>query len=225
LLRTLIERHGAEALLLHMPEENWSREANAILPTYQLGGLYESEEGVSMNAYRLSVEIQRVAAHLHSLGHERIMVPIGNFAEGMRESTIKALAAGVGKKPAKGTWADHCPRFAESLPEAWERYWKSAFAKLNPTAVILIEDVHLLSLYGYCAANRIAIPDALSVVLMAWNPQFEWCVPMPCMHRFPLAKSTYLFKRWIANGMKVTGAKYLPLDPLDGKSVAAPRKR
>lgn len=54
----------------------------------------------------------------------------------------------------------------------------------------------------------------------SYNKRLEWCLPKPVMMRYPLKKSLAHFKEWIAGGLRPIGVRFLPLDLVEGDSVA-----
>jgi DNA-binding transcriptional regulator YhcF (GntR family) len=215
-----IRRHAADALLLYVPESGWSREAGARLPFYQIGGPYQEDAPLSLGAYSIETEVRRVVTHLRGLGHRRILLPSDSMGERMRRSVVEALSEGNDSKPEYGRWEDYCAYLPESLPEAWIGYWKKAFASLKPTAVVIFEGAHLLSLYGYCSTHGIRIPLDLSVVSIGYDPLFEWCKPKPLMMRYPSNAAVAHFQQWLDGGLKPIGRKFFPLEMVAGESVA-----
>lgn len=184
------------------------------------GGPYEKDLPVSLGACAIDWEVKRVVRHLRDLGHRRIISPTEGMGERMWRSIVDGLRDEGGAKPETGTWEDHCPRFPGNVPEAWDGYWKKTFARLRPTAVIVHEDAHLLSLYGYCFARGLKIPGDVSVVSMNYEPRFEWLQPKPVMMRFPANLALAHFQQWIEGGLKPIGRKLFPLEMADGGTVA-----
>lgn len=219
-LDSQIRRHAADALLLYVPEAGWTREAGSRLPFYQIGGPYQEDIPLSLGAYALDVEVQRVVKHLRELGHRRILLPSDSMGERMRQSVIDGLRDGSDAKPEYGRWEDYCPNFAESVPEAWTSYWKKALGSLRPTAVVLFENAHVLSLYGHCTTHGIRIPEELTVVSIGYDALFDWCKPRPTMMRYPENTAVAHFQQWLAGGLKPIGRKFFQLEMLDGESVA-----
>lgn len=220
-LDNLIASHRADALVLHMPGMAWSVAAHLRLPTFQFGGGYAKDGPLSLSGCNHLQEFERMVRYLAGFGHRRILIPVDVQGGRSRANAIRSLRAGLGDQPPEiGTWEDYCPEFREALPEVWPSYWERAFRHLQPTAVIVTEDPHLLSLYCWCAAQRLSIPQDLSVIAFSHSKQLEWCLPKPAMMRFPLKKSLGHFKAWIAGGMLPLGAKILPLDLVEGDSVA-----
>jgi hypothetical protein len=220
----LIARHSADAILLYVPELGWGRAAAARRPFYQVGGPYEADVPISLGAYALDREVQRVVAHLRGLGHRRILIPSESMSGRMHRSVVDGLREGGGALPDSGRWDDYCPVFPESVPAVWTSYWKRAFATLRPTAVVLFEDTHVLSLYGHCFIRGIRIPEDVSVVSIGYEARFEWCKPRPVMMRYPVKPAVAHFKRWLAGGLKPIGKKFFPLEMVAGESVARPPK-
>jgi DNA-binding transcriptional regulator YhcF (GntR family) len=219
-LQDLIKRHSADALLLYAPTEDWSRQAADLLPFYQIGGPYYADVPISLGSYSIEDEVSNVVRHLRSLGHQRILIPNESLSERIKASVIKGLKEGNDQACLQGSWEDYCPDFTESIPEVWNDYWKKAFSKLKPSAVIIFEDKHLLSLYGFCYTNGIKIPRDLSVICMSYEPIFEWCQPKPTMLRYPLKSAAAHFQQWIKGGLKPIGKKFFPLHMIDGESIS-----
>jgi DNA-binding transcriptional regulator YhcF (GntR family) len=224
LLDSLIKRHAADALLLCVPEAGWSRQAAARRPYYQIGGPYEADVPISLGAYAIDLEVQRVVTHLRDLGHRRILLPSEAMGDRMRKAIVDGLRGGGEAKPEFGRWEDYCPTFPESIPGAWSGYWGKSFASLRPTAVILFEDTHFLSLYGHCYTHGIRIPADLSVVLIGHESRFEWCRPRPTMLRYPANTAVAHFQRWLEGGLKPIGRKFFDLELINGETVAPPKR-
>lgn len=219
-LDALVKRHSADALLMLMPGPGWHREAEKRLPFYLCGGPYEEGLPISLSAYRIGVEVKKIVRHLRDLGHNRIIFPTEGLSEKSWRAIVDAMRTKNSPKPAVGTWEDYCPQFSTNVPEAWDAYWKSTFASLAPTAVIVQEDAHLLSLYSYCAIHGLKIPCDLSVVSTNYEPRFEWLRPKPVMMRFPAKHAIAHFQQWIEGGLQHIGTKFFPLEMIDGGSLA-----
>ncbi|MES2924689.1 MAG: substrate-binding domain-containing protein [Verrucomicrobiota bacterium] len=218
-LDALIKRHSADALLMLMPGGGWHREAARRLPFYMSGGPHEKDLLMSLGACKIPQEIKRIVQHLRDLGHRRIISPTEGMGERTWRAVVDGLRDGGGEKPEIGTWEDHCPQFPSNVPEAWDGYWKMTFARLRPTAVIVHDDAHLLSLYGYCFLRRLKIPDDVSIISMNYEPRFEWLQPKPVMMRYPANLALAHFQQWVEGGLKPIGLKYFPLRMVDGKSL------
>ncbi|RYD64761.1 MAG: GntR family transcriptional regulator [Verrucomicrobiaceae bacterium] len=219
-LDVLIKRHSADALLMLMPGSGWHREAHRRLPFYLSGGPYEKDVPLSLGACKIDHEVKRVVQHLRDLGHRRIIFPTEGMDEGLWHAILDGLRPENGAKPEIGTWEDHCPQFPANVPEAWDAYWGKTFARLKPTAVIVHEDAHLLSLYGYCFVHGLKIPSDVSVVSINYEPRFEWLQPRPAMMRFPANLALAHFQHWIEGGLKPIGMKFFPLEMAEGGSLA-----
>lgn len=220
-LDDLIASHGADAIVLHQPGAAWSAAAHLRLPTFQFGGGYGKESPVSLSACNHPEEFARMVRYLAGFGHRRILFPVDVQGGRSRAIAIRSLRAGLeDRAPDFGIWEDYCPEFHEALPTVWPSYWERAFRHLQPTAVIVTEDAHLLSLYGWCAARRMSIPRDVSVLGFCYDKRLEWCLPKPAMMRFPLRKSLVHFREWVTGGLLPIGVKMLPLDLAEGDSVA-----
>jgi DNA-binding LacI/PurR family transcriptional regulator len=108
------------------------------------------------------------------------------------------------------------------VPAAWSGYWKKSFSSLRPTAVVLFEDTHVLSLYSYCYTHGIRIPTDLSVISIGYESRFEWCQPRPTMLRYPGNTAVAHFQQWLEGGLKPIGRKFFELEMIEGESVARP---
>lgn len=220
MLKSLIARNAADALVLHMPASGWGRAAAESIPYYQTGGPYEADVPISLGACALDLEIKRMVMHLVSMGHRRILIPTESLGERMRAAVVEGLREAVGGKPLHGTWEDYVPDFPESVPEAWDRYWTKSLSAVRPTAVVVFEDTHLLSLYGYCFIHGIRIPEDLSVMSLNYESRFEWARPRPTMMRYPSQLAVAHFQQWIDGGLKPLGRKFFELEMVHGESVA-----
>jgi len=223
LLDALIQRHSPHALLLLSAGGGWHRAAAERLPFYMAGGPFEADLPISLGACAIDHEVKRVVKLLRELGHRRILAPSGGRSERVWRSIVDGLEADARSKPETGTWEDYCPRFPEHVPDAWAGYWKKAFMRVDPTAVIVFDDTALLSLYGYCSVQGLRIPRDLTVVSMNYEPRFEWLVPQPAMLRYPAKPAVAHFQQWIKGGLKPVGRKYFPLSIIEGESVARPQ--
>jgi hypothetical protein len=222
LLDELIQRHNAHALVLFIPTLDWSREAANRLPSYQFGGDYPAGTDPNLSAYAIDHEIAAAADYLRSRGHRRILIPIPTASSRFRENVLSGLGAGERKTPDVHEMEECCPVFPEAVPTAWRNYWSRAMAKVTPTAVVVFEDHQLLSLYGTCRGSGLRIPDDLSVVMIGHEELLEWCQPRPTMMKFPTRRAIAHFKKWLAGGLRPVGRKFLPLEIIEGESVAAP---
>jgi hypothetical protein len=222
-LETLIERHLPHALLLLSPGAGWHRAAAGRIPCYMAGGPFEGELPISLGACALDIEVKRIVNHLRALGHRRILAPSTCSSDRLWRAIVDGLKTGAGDKPEIGIWQDYCPIFSERVPEAWAGYWSKSFNQLRPTAVIVFEDIALLSLYGYCHAKGLLIPRDVSVVSMNYDPRFAWMNPRPTMMRYPFRSALAHFRQWIKGGLKPLGRRYFTMQIVEGTSVARPK--
>lgn len=222
ILSSLIETHQAGALLLHCAPRQWIEAAAELLPIYRMGGEGEGAPWAG-DSYSLRREVTRILADLNNLGHKRVLIPVEPHLSGFRKQMLEAVEESNGGLPA-GKVKDLCPVFSESVPAAWQNYWRLSFSTTSPTAVILLKDAHLLSLYSFCTVQGIRIPSDLSVICLGYSKLLEWCHPNPCQMRFPLQKAIVHFRKWIAGGLRPTGMKIFTLEKVSGESVACARK-
>lgn len=220
LLENLISRHQVAAVVLFIPLSTWGMVAAERLPSFQLGGMHGESSRFSLCLFAITQGIEMVSRYLASLGHRRLLIPIDSINGGFRSAFVDGLAKGLGQAAGSVTIEDMCPSFPEPVPEVWRSYWDKAFRRIRPTAVVVTEDVHLLSLYGYCADRGIRIPHDLSVISANYQENFEWCKPRPTMLKFPNRKAVALFKDWLAGGLHPIGKHFLQMETVEGESVA-----
>lgn len=220
-LRKVIETHQSSALLLYIAPLKWVEAAMALLPTYLAGGEGREYPNASGDGYSLRQEVAAAAAELRRLGHRRIVLPVEPFWSRLREFAYSGLrdAAPTGRLEPLD---DVCPVFHESVPEVWQGYWDRLLAQQKPTAVILVKEVHLLSLYGCCMGHRTQIPRDLSIVFLGYSPELQWCHPPPCQRRFPNEKAARSFRDWIKGGLEPHGFRLFGLQPVAGETMSIP---
>ena len=183
------------------------------------------ESVISGVGYNLKVEISRLAERFRQLGHERVAVPLDLVGRHMENTVRDALAEGLGVRPGLPLLRDLCPVFPERVPAAWQQYWKKLFLTVRPAALILTNDFHVQSLYGYCFQNGLSIPRDVSVVCLENTEHLEWSQPVPSRMSFPIHAATAYFKKWIRGGCRPMGMKFLPLDCIEAATIAHPPVR
>lgn len=224
-LRQLIDRHGATACFMLMPTLGWATESANHLPTYCSGGDIEPDWPGTLSAFSIRDSLRDATSRLRAVGHERIVSPTeGGWKEVRRKVQDGILSAFGGKHPCY-TRDELAPEFPEPVAEAWPGYWRRCFASLKPTAVILREESHLLSLYSYCASHGIRIPDDLSVILLSHDERLEWLQPKPVMAHYPYTRAINHFRSWISSGLQPLGRQLLALQMSDEASSIGPPPR
>ncbi|MFD0893915.1 LacI family DNA-binding transcriptional regulator [Luteolibacter ambystomatis] len=222
LLRETVERYRADAILLQVATQPWIQAAIALRPTYLDGGAKVYEEATSVS-YSMGAETRRVATMLHAMGHRRIAAPQELLAKTFEQSIRRNLGEVLGLSPTSAQIAALCPIFPESVPAAWNGYWKKLFASVRPTAVILNKDLHVHSLLGFCSRHGIAIPRDLSIVCLESTDSLAWCDPSPTRMRFPAEIAIGVFRKWIRGGCRNLGWKTVELEYVEGATIAPPR--
>lgn len=223
LLKEAVLRHRADAILLHVPSLPWVDAAVKLCPVFLSGGEWRGEiTGVS---YNVRDEITKAVIKLRSLGHEKIVVASELVGQKMEDAIRDGMAAGLELRANSARVRELCVIFPEHVPAAWQEYWKKLFARVNPTAVILSEDIHLLSLYGFCFKQGIRIPQDLSVICLESTNHLEWCEPVPSRMRFPVSTATSYFKKWIRSGCLPMGMRFLQLESVEGETLAPPVRK
>ncbi|MGC4013505.1 MAG: substrate-binding domain-containing protein [Luteolibacter sp.] len=222
LLRDAVERYRADAIHLQVATLPWIKAAIALRPTYLDGGERIPDEATGVS-FSMGGEVGRMAEKLHALGHRRIAAPTEMLAKSFEISIRRHLAEVLGLPPSSPEIVALCPIFPESVPAAWNGYWQKLFATTRPTAVILNKDLHVHSLYGFCARRGISIPRDLSVVCLESTDSLAWCDPLPSRMRFPVEEATACFKKWLRGGCRPLGWKKLALEYVEGATIAPPR--
>jgi DNA-binding LacI/PurR family transcriptional regulator len=223
LLREAVSNHNADALLLHVPPLAWVAAAAKLRPVFLAGGEWKADDTTAVG-YNVKDEVTLQAAKLRELGHQRIVVPLDLVGSKMEKAVREGLATGLGVPSDTPELRECCPIYPEKVPEAWQQYWKKTFATVRPTAIILTDDIHYLSLCGYCFRNGIRIPKDLSVVCLESTEHLEWCDPVPTRMRYPIDAAVRHFRKWIRGGCVSIGKKTLPLETIEAGTVArAPR--
>lgn len=222
-LDALLKRYHPDALLLHMPGLGWHEATALKVPTYLLGGTSVAGLPISISACSMKNEMVRILTHLRDLGHRRILVPTEGLTDPIWQSIRDSLSSACGSRPEVGMWEDYCPRFPGNAPGAWEGYWNKVFPWLRPTAVVVLDDTHLLSLYGYCQMTGRKIPKDVSVLGFNYEERFEWMRPRPTMMRYPEKQSVAHFRLWVEGGLKPIGRKVISLEMIVGESTGPAR--
>lgn len=218
LLRKAVASYSADAILLHVPPLAWVEAAVALRPVFLAGGEWKGNE-ITGSAYSVKDEVMKLAALLRECGHQRVVVPLDPVGHKMETAVREGLAAGLKVDADDPALAAFCPVFSETVPAAWQQYWKNIFAKLRPTAVILSTDIQCLSLYGYCSRHGIRIPQDLSIICLETSEHLEWFDPTLTRMRFPVNRAAMYFKKWVRGGCRPMGLKFFPLDYSKGASV------
>lgn len=224
LLKEAVSSHKASAILLHVPPLAWVKAAAALRPVFLSGGEWQGTQ-ITGVAYDLREAVAGWVSRLKALGHTRIMVPQDFIGPGMEGAVRQGVAQGLGIRENARELRDLCPVFSERLPGVWQQYWKKNFATVRPTAIILTDDIHYLSLSGFCFLNGIRIPKDLSVVCLESTEHLEWCEPVPTRMRFPVESATKYFRKWIRGGCRPMGMKFFPLDCIEAGTVAPASRR
>ncbi|MGB0775122.1 MAG: substrate-binding domain-containing protein [Akkermansiaceae bacterium] len=220
LLDKLIERHQADAVILLLPTDGWSGPALERRPVFQFGGLYQTTLPYSLCSYEINKEVKQAVHHLAQVGHRKILIPRNDQHTG--DVLSQCLEETLSEFGEHGNMEKWCPVFPEKEASAWNRYWKKSLMELNPTAVIVADDIGLLSLYGFCSEAGIHIPRGLSVISLSYDERLSWMRPKPTMMRFPADKALTLFEEWLENDFRPIGKNFLNLQMIAGDSIAEP---
>lgn len=217
-INEIIHRHSVDAAILLNAPLPITRACREHIPCFQMGGLYEEHPNVSSYSSNFKKEIENFARHLVAWGHRRILIPI--YDETSRPPVTAGLLDAYGENEAPHDLDSLMPCFFSSEPKEWMALWKEKLSALEPTAVIVMDDVRYLSLTSFCQQAGIRIPRDISVILYNYNPKFEWISPRPTMGQFPAKKVATAFKKWIKSHYKCMGCNSLPISHRWGDSVA-----
>lgn len=222
LLREAIASHQADAILLHVAPLAWVEAAQNMKPVFLSGGEWHGTS-ITGVGYDVREEIIRAVEKLKDRGHQRILLPMDLIGQRMEQAIRQGLARGLGLSAEGATVKRMSPIFPERIPSAWQGYWKKTFSAVKPSAVILLDDIHYLSLQGYCFAHGIRIPQDVSVICLENSGHLEWCEPVPTRMRFPMKEAVRHFRKWMRGSCIATGMKFLRMDWAEGASIARAR--
>ncbi|BCU77925.1 substrate-binding domain-containing protein [Luteolibacter sp. LG18] len=222
LMKEIVERHRADAIILQVATLPWIKAAMALCPAFLDGGEVSKINAAGVS-YSMGSEIKRMAAMLYSLGHRRIAAPMELLPKSFEVSVRTRMSEVLGGSPGSAHIAALCPVFPEIVPAAWHGYWRKLFATVKPTAVIVSKDLYAHSLFGFCSRHGIAIPRDLSVVCLESPPSLEWCDPVPTRMRFPIKVAEGIFRKWLRGGCRQMPHTVVPLEYVPGETVAPPR--
>jgi hypothetical protein len=222
LIASTVASHSADALLLHNPPLGWTKAAVALRPVFLSGGEWSGLK-LSGVGYHLGKVAGQWALKLREMGHERILMPLGSTGESLIANVRECMAPGLGLRANSTLLREYCPVIDERVPEVWQACWRRMFSNVRPTAVIVTDDIHYLSLSGYCSGQGIRIPRDLSIVCLESTEHLEWCDPTPTRMRFPVEAAAAHFRKWALNGCQSMGMKFFDLEYAGGKTIAPPR--
>lgn len=103
----------------------------------------------------------------------------------------------------------HMQNHAEMTPESLWEVIARLFKVSPPTALIATENQQVASIYSYCLAHNIAIPEQLSLVVTQEGRQLTWFRPTPSHYRYPVQQYVQKITRWIENYPSKAVAKHL----------------
>lgn len=218
-LEALIKEHRPDAILLEAPPGHWSDCAAAIKPSFFIGGFTTKKALATTIGSNMRNEIHRIVRGLHKKGHRRIMVVVPKSGQVLLRAITNGVADALHLSAQSVTAQDYVQVCHEDVPAVWKDFWQRSFMHFNPTAVVVINDVHWLSLQSYCYQNNIDIPGRLSVVSFNYNESFLWCDPQPSMVRFPEKKALAVFRRWINGGLLAMGLVDIETEYIEGGTV------
>ncbi|MAS95672.1 MAG: hypothetical protein CMO55_20925 [Verrucomicrobiales bacterium] len=227
LLNRLIEKNGAEVLVIREPSKPWVEAARDLsIPVYFLGGDIPVSERPTVSGFAVSIiaMVSESVSRLRKLGHQRILIPDEGFGTLARDAVLTGMQNGFGEAAIPDP-ALCCPGFPEVEPETWQTYWNRAFRNFHPTAVIVRKESSYLSLFSFCYENSIKVPHDLSIICHSASENLQWCHPQPDRSTFPKKRAVTLFRRWIKNSFPLTGMKILPVNFIEAGTVSKPARQ
>ena len=221
LLRQAVNNHRTDAILLHMAPRRWTESGVGLRPVFLSGGEYAGLPitGVGFSA---AVEIGNCVRRFMELGHRRIAVPHDEPGEETTAAIRRSLGSALGMDPLGREVAALTPVCRQREPGAWALVWQQLLTQVRPTAVVVTDDIHYLSLMGRCHAAGLRIPQDLSVVCLEDTGHLAWCHPRPCQMAFPVRKAVSFLLKWKRSRCRALGMQRLPLIPLPGDTLAPP---
>lgn len=218
LLREAVKNHRADALLLHVPPRRWTEAAAAVRPVFLSGGEWEGLP-ITGVGFSTAVEIGNCIRRLQRLGHHRIAVPHDFSGAQMTEVIRSALGTALDMPPEGPDIAALAPVCRDREPGAWLSLWKALFNRVKPTAIVVWDDIHFLSLSGYCHGAGLHIPRDVSVICLESTGHLNWCHPRPCQMRFPVRDAVAFLLKWKRSGCSALGMKHVSLEACEGETV------
>lgn len=218
LLRESVKNHRADAILLHVPPRRWTEAALTVCPVFLSGGEWEGLP-ITGVGFSTAAEIGRCIRRLQRLGHHRIAMPHDDAGGQMTQTIRGALAAALDLAPEGPEVAALTPVCRDREPGAWLRLWKALFNGVKPTAIVVWDDIHFLSLAGCCHALGLHIPRDVSVICLEQTGHLNWCHPRPCQMKFPVRDAVAYLMKWKRSGCRALGMKHVALEACEGETV------
>jgi len=227
LLKQWVDQHHATHLLFFTPPSSWVKAVIALgLPCYYLGGELSSvnlrENRVPGSSLMWNFVFAKVLNRLKDLGHRKLLFPLelarGRNPKSLQNTLFEAYEGELSREDCEA----FIPVFPEFDAESWLRYWKREFTTRKPTAVIVINQFALQSLYVFCARYNIKPGKDLSVVCMHWEEIFDWYSPRPTCLKFPYQASVQDFKSWVRSGCPQRKHQFLQMDWCGGSTCGKP---
>ncbi|MFD2159064.1 substrate-binding domain-containing protein [Rubritalea tangerina] len=222
-LKRLLKLHSADALVILNAHSEWSNAANQLLPTYLLGGWVPKKGAYSISGPAQSLSYEALVQKLTSIGHQRILCAMMHCIDEEKELITNVYKNHLNEQHLLGRCHDYVVRVKYETPESWMAMWQRQIPRLQPTAVIVENETHLLSLYSYCHLHQISIPDDLSVACVCDSDILDYLTPRPVRQVYPLEETLRHFQQWINHGLTPIGKKILADDFTHGDSIAPPK--
>jgi hypothetical protein len=200
-----VDQHHATHLLFFTPPAPWVKAVIDLgLPCYYLGGELSPDNlqknQVPGSSLMWNFLFAKVLIRFKELGHRKILFPLelsrGRNPKSLQNTLFETYDGELSRSDCEAS----LPVFPEFDAESWQRYWENEFEARRPTAVIVVNQFALQSLYVFCNRYNIKLGKDLSVVCMHWEEIFDWYSPRPTCLKFPYQASLQDFKSWVRSG-------------------------
>ena len=218
--QAMLQQYRPFAIVTFVLPMNWNQEViNSSLPCYMCGGIRPDDAPIATSGYRQIDATSFALGKLKEKGHSRILYPIHpkqiTVAQLIREA-YKLVFPEMSDDAVRA----YTPMIKEDYGDSWQRFLQTYYYAVNPTAIILSEVIHLISVYSFCGKNGIRIPNDLSIVCEDGAVETEWFSPVPARMAYPFERQNRHFARWVKSGCKWQNRTIFTLDWYDGESIA-----
>ena len=223
LLKQWVDQHHATHLLFFTPPAPWVKAVIALgLPCYYLGGELLSnnlrEDQIPGSSLMWNIVFAIVLNRLKDLGHHKLLFPLelarGRNPKSLQDTLFETYDGELSRDDCEAS----IPVFPEFNAESWLRYWEREFTTRRPTAVIVVNQFALQSLYVFCTQHNIKPGKDLSVVCMHWEEIFDWYYPRPTCLKYPYQASLKDFKGWVRSGCPQRKHHFLQMEWCGGST-------
>ncbi len=136
---------------------------------------------------------------LARLGHRRIcsLAVFGDSDASRQTHDILARAFLHADIPFQPLY--HLISLEDGTPEALWETLERLFRLTPPTALIASDSLQVPTIYSYCLAHNLRIPEDVSLIVTQQGRHLKWFRPRPAYYQFPIDQFVRKIVRWIEN--------------------------